>query len=54
MYSNVVKRIITDANIDYDLTDADDVTQLIIDLLYNYDKDELMIAKTTITSFLEE
>lgn len=54
MDSEAVKRIITDANIDYDLTDSDDVTQLIIDLLCTYEKDELMTAKTEITSFLDE
>lgn len=54
MDSEAIKRIIADVNIDYDLTDSDDVTQLIIDLLCTYEKDELAVAKTVIISFLKE
>ena len=54
MDSEAINGIINDANIDYDLTDSDDVTQLIIDLLYTYEKDELVIAKATIINFLEK
>lgn len=54
MDSEAIKRIITGANIDYDLTESADVTQLIIDLLYTYSQDEIAVTKATIINFLEK
>ena len=44
MDSDAVKIIIDGVNADYDIKDADDVTQLIIDILSTFNKTELEYA----------
>lgn len=54
MDSESVKRIIKDIHSDYDLEDADDITQLIINLLFTFDKRELEDALIQINILEEE
>lgn len=42
--SEAINNILSDINNDYDITDADDITQLIIDILYTFDREEFKSA----------
>jgi hypothetical protein len=44
MDKEAVTKIIENIYSDYDISDSDDITQLIIDLLYTFDKTEFEYA----------
>lgn len=41
---DAINNILSDINNNYDITDADDITQLIIDILYTFDREEFESA----------